>query len=195
MFRYLFLISSLLLLNIGFITNALAHESDEQIKSCPPDAILQMDSQFGYGTSARTTCLQKRTKVKTAIAWNSAQPNKSGVSQQAGMTKNVIKNYENIYGMSLNQNYKLVVVAYAAGGRWLLNDEAYNRTYNVNTGNPTRVLAEQLIAKGIPVYLCQNTMRANGWITDDLIPGTKMVPSGVPALLDFQAMGYKQVTP
>jgi intracellular sulfur oxidation DsrE/DsrF family protein len=168
----------------AFATNSFADEADKKIKPCPSDAILQMDSQFGYGTSDITTCLQKRTNVKNAIAWNSKQLNKSGVAQQARITKNLIMNYENTYDMKFKKDYKLLVVAYGAGGRWLLSDEAYNRTYNVNTGNPTRGLAEQLIAKGIPLLMCQNT-----------IPGTKMVPSGVPALLDFQALGYRQITP
>lgn len=198
MFRYLLLVSSFLSLIVGFTANAMAFDhgdTDDYLKPCPPEAVLQMDSQFGYGTSALTTCLQKRTNVKSAVAWNSAQTNKSGVAQQALVTTNLISNYENVYGMVLNKNYKVVVVAYSAGGRWLLSDEAYNRTFNVDTGNPTRAVVEQLIAKGIPVYMCQNTMRSSGWVTSDLIPGTQMVPAGVAALLDFQSLGYNQITP
>ena len=191
----LLIVFSFLSLLAGLTTSAFASEKNDELKVCPPDAILKMDSQFGYGTSNLTTCLQKRKHVKDAVAWNSAKTNKMGAAQQAHITYNITNNYENTYGMVLNKDYKLVVVAYAAGGRWLLSDEAYNRTFNVNTGNPTRALVEKLIAKGIPVYMCQNTMHANGWITSDLIPGTKMVPSGATALLDFQALGYHQITP
>lgn len=194
MFRF-FIFSSLISLSIFFSSSSVADEPHNRVKTCPPDAILQMDSQFGYGTSELTTCLQKRTEINNVIAWNSAQLNKSGVAQQARVTNNLINNYETMYDMALDEDYKLLVVAYGAGGRWLLSDEAYNRTYNVNTGNPTRALAEYFIAHGVTLYMCQNTMRSNGWITSDLIPGTKMVPSGVAALLDFQALGYHQITP
>lgn len=195
MFRSFLLFTTILSLLISFATSTFASDKKVHIKPCPAEAILQMDSQFGYGTSNVTTCQQKRTNVKNAITWNSKQLNKTGVAQQARVTSNLIKNYENTYGMVFKEDYKMLVVAYGAGGRWLLNDEAYNRTFNVNTGNPTRLLAEQLIAKGIPLFMCQNTMRSNGWISSDLIPGTKMVPAGVAALLDFQALGYHQIVP
>lgn len=194
MFRF-FLLFSFISLSIPFSISSVADEPHNRVNTCPSDAILQMDSQFGYGTSELTTCLQKRTDINNVIAWNSAQLNKSGVAQQARVTNNLIKNYETIYDMVLEEDFNLLVVAYGAGGRWLLSDESYNRTYSVNTGNPTRALAEQLIAHGVTIYMCQNTMRSNGWITSDLIPGTKMVPSGVAALLDFQALGYHQITP
>lgn len=194
MFR-IFLFVSFLSLSIAFASSSLADDSHNRITPCPPDAALQIDSQFGYGTSESTTCLQKRSEIKNVIAWNSTQLNKSGVAQQARVTNNLINNYETMYDMVLDKDFKLLVVAYGAGGRWVLSDEAYNRSYNVTTGNPTRALTEQLIAQGITIYMCQNTMRSNGWIPDDLIPGTKMVPSGVAALLDFQALGYHQITP
>ena len=95
----------------------------------------------------------------------------------------------------INNDFEIVAIGYAGGGRWLLSDEAYNRTYNVTTGNPTRTLTESLIARGVPVYMCQNTMRGNGWVTSDLTSGVLMVPSGAVALLDFQHNGYKYINP
>jgi intracellular sulfur oxidation DsrE/DsrF family protein len=61
--------------------------------------------------------------------------------------------------------------------------------------NKTEELINKLVAKGIPVYMCQNTMRANGWKTADLIPGVKEVPGGVTAAIDYSLRGWAVLTP
>jgi len=163
---------------------------------CPDQAIQSMDIQFGIGTSELTKCIQKRTGLKSVIAWNLASVNKrSGFAQQVQVTRNSVNNWENIYGMQINKDFEVVAIGYAGGGRWLLTDEAYNRTYNVTTGNPTSDLTASLIARGVTVYMCQNTMRGNSWVTSDLLPGVKMVPSGAVGIIDFINNGYKYINP
>lgn len=163
---------------------------------CPDQAITDMDVQFGIGTSSLTSCIQKRTGIKNVIAWNLASVNgRSGLAQQAQVTRNTTNNYENIYNMEINKDFKMVAIGYAGGGRWLLTDEAYNRTYGVTTGNPTRALTSSLVERGVSVYMCQNTMRGNKWVTSDLIPGVLMVPSGAVGIIDFQNTGYKYINP
>lgn len=194
-----------LIFMMAFITsNAYAGEIKESFDGavygkylpCPDQAIQDMDIQFGIGTSDLTKCIQKRTGLKSVIAWNLATVNgRTGFAQQAQVTRNTINNWTNMYDMEINKDFKIVVVGYAAGGRWLLSDEAYNRTFNVTTGNPTRALTETLIAGGVPVYMCQNTMRGSGWVTADLISGVLMVPSGASGILDFQHNGYKYLNP
>ncbi len=182
------------------LTNvSLASSSDDDKDKplpCPDQAIINMDKQFGHGTSLSTTCIQKRKKVKDVFAWNSAGINKKKkLGQQVHVTRNSVNNYESIYGMKINKDFEVIAIGYSGGGRWLLTDEAYNRTYNVTTGNPTGALTVSLVERGVKVYMCQNTMRGNGWVSSDLLPGVEMVPSGAVALLDFSHQGYKYINP
>lgn len=188
---------SVLLLTASFALSGYAYAGFQWITlPCPEAAQIQMDADFGGGTSSKTSCLQVRNNIKNVISWNSATTNKrSGFAQQAHVTRNMIQNYENMYAMKANTNYTLNIVAYGAGGRWLLNDEAYNRIFNVTTGNPSAAVIAMLLERNITVELCQNTMRGNGWVSSDLISGVAMVPGGVVAVADLQHRGYVSIIP
>ena len=178
------------------VAQASSKDDDDAPRPCPPQVIKNMDGQFGHGTSLLTTCTQKRSEVRDVFAWNSAAINKrKKLAQQVHVTRNSVNNYEKLYDMKINKDFEVIAIGYSGGGRWLLTDEAYNRTYGVSTGNPTAALTRSLIERGITVYMCQNTMRGNGWVTSDLLPGVKMVPSGAVAVLDFQHQGYKYILP
>ncbi len=190
----------LLLLAGSLINVAQASSRDDDDKDmllpCPPAVIESIDQQFGHGASLLTTCTQKRTEVKDVFAWNSAAINrKKKLAQQVHVTRNSVNNYEKLYAMKINRDFKVIAIGYSGGGRWLLTDEAYNRTYGVTTGNPTAALTQSLIERGVKVYMCQNTMRGNGWVSSDLLPGVKMVPSGAVAVLDFEHQGYRYIAP
>ena len=190
----------LLLLAGSLINVAQASSRDDDDKDtplpCPPAVIESINQQFGHGASLLTTCTQKRTEVKDVFAWNSAGINKKKkLAQQVHVTRNSVNNYEKLYAMKINRDFKVIAIGYSGGGRWLLTDEAYNRTYGVTTGNPTAALTQSLIERGVKVYMCQNTMRGNGWVSSDLLPGVKMVPSGAVAVLDFEHQGYRYIAP
>lgn len=164
--------------------------------TCPSQAVADMNAQFGASTSTLTTCLQNLNKIKVVIAWNDAVLNKrSGAGQQAHSTRQMIQNYTGMYNLEPSRHHDMLVVGYGAGGRWLLNDEAYNRVYGVTTGNPTRTAVEYLQTMNIRVFMCQNTMRGNGWVSQDLLPGVEMVPAGVVAVIDFASLGYLYAAP
>lgn len=164
--------------------------------TCPPNAQAAMDSQFGAGTSANTTCLSVRHNIKAAVNLSTTAVNaKTGISQTLTNVSNMVENYEDMYGLAVKKDYQIVTIAHGAGARYLLSDEAYNRTYTVATGNPSRAALEALMAKGVVVYMCQNTMRANTWMSADLIPGVKQVPAGVTALVDYGLRGWVVLTP
>lgn len=189
---YAKLLSAILIMGIG---TAWAGESTTS-STCPVAAQTTMDTAFGSGTSAITTCIKVRDNIKSAINLGTVALNsKSGISQTITNVNNMIQNYEGMYGLERNDDYRITVVAHGAGGRFLLTDEAYNRTYAVTTGNPSRAAMEALIAKGIPIYMCQNTMRANSWRTSDLIPGLKQTPAGVVSLIDYGMQGWVVLTP
>lgn len=163
---------------------------------CPDATKSDVEAEFGPGSSEATTCLQVRKGVKSVASWNSSAVNgRTGFGQQPQSTRNLTNNYDQMYGMVANQDYKVAVVAFSGGGRWALNDEAYNRTYGVTTGNPSADITTGLIEKGIPVYLCQNTMRGNNWSFSDVLPGVLMVPTGVGGVVDFQSQGYTYLVP
>lgn len=164
-------------------------------KNCPPPARAQMDKGFGAGTSAQTLCLQNRAGVKSVVNVSSVATNKTGVSQQIVNVENMVDNYDGMYGMDINADYEIVVVAYGEGGRWLLTDDAYNRTFAVTTGNPSRAMVEALRQKGVKFLMCQNTMRGSGWKSADIIPGVKQTPAGVTAIVDFAKSGYIPLAP
>lgn len=176
-------------------SSALANDKVNPRTECPSQAQAQIDASFGSGTSEATECLVKRNKIKTVVSWANASLNKSGVGQQVKNVQNLIENYEGMYDLEVNRHYQIVVVGYNAGARWLLTDEAYNKSFNVTTGNPSRRAVEAMIQKGIPLYMCQNTMKASGWVPGDLISGVDMVPAGVTAVVDYGLRGFVPLNP
>jgi intracellular sulfur oxidation DsrE/DsrF family protein len=192
--------SKLILLAIlGLAANVVLADSGHDYANtatCPANAQADMDAKFGAGTSAITQCLYKRQDIRVAInlSTNVLNP-KSGISQTLNNVNNMIANYEGMYGLTLGEGYRIAIVAHFAGGRFLLTDEAYNRSFNVTTGNPSRATIEALVAKGIPIFMCQNTMSGNNWATGDLISGVHEVPAGVTALADYGMRGWVTLTP
>lgn len=185
-----------LLVLLGNSAQAVEPTNIEEFFRCPPALSAQAELQFGPGTSLLTDCLHVQSGIKVVASWKTAALNKKfNASKEAISTRNIYRDYENNYGMQLGSDYKLVVIAYSAGGRWLLKDESYNRIYGATTGNPTRAIVEEMINKGIPVYMCQNVMRNNGIVTQDLLPGVRMVPAGITGVLDFQHRGYTYISP
>lgn len=162
---------------------------------CPTFTQSQIDNEFGPGTSNLTKCLEHRKNVKSVVNMSSAALNKAGSAQQLINVRNMVDNYRNMYGMAINDDFTIVIVGHGAGGRWLVSDAAYNKSFGVTTGNPNKALLEGLVADGVPVYMCQNTMRAFGWKTSDILPGVKEVPAGVTAVVDFAKSGYVALTP
>lgn len=95
---------------------------------CPPLAQSQMDNGFGAGTSSQTCVCKTARMSKPFINMSSAALNKSCASQQV---VNMVDNYNGMYGIQINDDFYLVVAGHGAGGRWLLTDAAYNRTFAV----------------------------------------------------------------
>lgn len=175
-----------------FATPALSHEESGK---CPEATQETMNIEFGPTTSEHTACIQARENIKVVTNWTRSLTNRSGASQQARSTLNLVENYQQMYGLQPRADYTAVVIGYGMGGRWLLSDTKYNQSFGTSTGNPTRATVESLINQGVDVYMCQNTMRSQNWVADDLIPGVKMVPSGVSAVVDYQMRGYRYLNP
>ncbi|MBI3561116.1 MAG: DsrE family protein [Gammaproteobacteria bacterium] len=190
--RYMFVSLVCVAATMGVNTYANAAGNDA---ACPPATIASIDAEFGSGTSNITTCIKYRENVRVVINASSADTNKAGVSQQLVNVNNLYHNYEDMYGMVLGKDYDIKVVGHGKGGKWLLTDAAYNAATGTTLGNPSGAMVRDLVAHGISVYLCQNTMRANGWKTTDVIEGVHEVPAGVAAVVDFAKQGYVLLTP
>jgi len=176
---------------------AFAHGDTTGDTTCPVSAQIAMDATFGAGTSAITSCIVHREHIRVAISMGSNTLNpKSGINQVLVNVVNMSNNYEQMYSLTVgDEGYRIAVVGHFQGGQSLLTDDAYNRLHNVTTGNPNRPTVEKLLAKGIQFIMCQNTMRANNWVTSDLIPGVTEAPAGVVALTDFGMQGWVLLTP
>ena len=177
-------------------TAPLADSSYKKLKNstCPEVVTTSADTLFGAGSSDLTHCIAKREDLKIVVAMNNSDLNpRNGRSQQTLNVNNIYNDYTNNYDMVVGKDFKAIIIGYGAGARWLLNDAAYTATYGV--ANPSDDMISALIAKGIKVYMCQNTMRGNGWVSSDLIPGVEMVPAGVTAVIDFQNRNYTYIAP
>lgn len=174
--------------------NAYADGDSSFYRTCPEAVTAAADAKYGAGSGELTECIRVRDDLKIVAAFNSNAVNSSnGHGQQVLNARNIYNDYTGNYGMSIGEDFKVVVVGYAAGARWLLNDAAHTATYGV--ANPSDSIVSDLIAKGIKFYMCQNTMAGQGWTKDDLIPGVKMVPAGVTAVIDFQNRNFSYINP
>ena len=138
-------------------------------------------------SSELTECIKVRDNVRALVAWNSDALNgATGSGQQVVNARNLMNDWEASYAMTVNENYNITVVAYGKGAGWVKNDPVNNSAYK---------MVNALLERGAKIYMCQNTMKSKKWIASDLIPGVRMVPSGVTALVDFQLQGMTYITP
>lgn len=169
----------------------LAHAGDRI--GCPDATKEAMDAEFGTTldgtpTSAITKCLAVRTGIKVAVNVSSDLVNgKNHILQQINNAKNMVKNYEDMYGITNGRRgYRMAVVMHGKAAKFGTVD---------NTTPETAATIEFLIKHGVHVYMCQNSMRANGFVTSDLLPGIEEVPAGVTAVTDFGMRGWVVLTP
>ena len=209
------------------ISHVLMADDDEQL--CPVDDYnqpyvmfngklvndpavldLSMDEEFGEGTQAITHCLRNRKKAKVLVAINGAHPsNKNGVTQtnQARFLSNIEymrENYEDVHGMKIGTDIKIVAVASSSGALLLTThhvtwkrpaetgDEPcpFPGTEGMTCNNPFRYLVERAQQIGVKFYVCQMASRVLGIKKQFKIEGVDYVPGGHIAVADFQMDGY-----
>lgn len=92
--------------------------------------------------------------------------------------------------MSADPDAKIVVVTHGKGIDFLLDGAT-----DAN-GNPYNIKAEELMAAGVDFRVCNNTLVGRKIDPKKVIPGAKIVPSGVAELAKLQAReGYVYVKP
>jgi len=106
-------------------------------------------------------------------------------SAVAGVAMNNVKNH-----LNADAGAKIIVVTHGKGIDFLLDGAADAK------GNPYNINVEELQAKGVEFRVCNNTLVSRKIDPKKVLPGAKIVPSGVAELAKVQAKeGYVYVKP
>ncbi|MBT9613864.1 MAG: DsrE family protein [Burkholderiales bacterium] len=134
---------------------------------------------LGLGGCASTgdTSAKSTDPIKTVYHIND--------STVAGVAMNNIKNH-----MSADPGGKITVVTHGKGIDFLLDGAADKN------GNPYNIAVEELMAKGVDFRVCNNTLVGRKIDPKTVLPGAKIVPSGVAELGKLQSgQGYVYIKP
>ncbi len=106
-------------------------------------------------------------------------------SAVAGVAMNNVKNH-----LNADKDAKVTIVTHGKGIDFLLDGAA-----DAN-GNPYNIKVEELMAAGVDFRVCNNTLVSRKIDAKKVMPGAKIVPSGVAELAKLQAReGYVYVKP
>ena len=106
-------------------------------------------------------------------------------SAVAGVAMNNVKNH-----LSADTDAKIVIVTHGKGIDFLLDGAADAK------GNPYNISVEELQAKGVEFRVCNNTLVSRKIDPKTVMPGAKIVPSGVAELGKLQSeQGYVYIKP
>ena len=91
--------------------------------------------------------------------------------------------------------WRVVAIFHGAAGYMLLNDEAYGRVRNWTKGNPYKDQIAALMAAGVEIEECAQTMRGNRWGNADLLPGAKVTTGANIRIVQLVQDGFVQIQP
>lgn len=90
---------------------------------------------------------------------------------------------------------RMVGIFHGAIGYMLLDDDAYNRVRGSSHGNPYKDQIAALMAGGVEIEECGETMLANHWRNADLLPGAKVDTGAIIRIVQLVQQGYVQIQP
>jgi intracellular sulfur oxidation DsrE/DsrF family protein len=93
-----------------------------------------------------------------------------------------------------NAKSDVVAVFHTNAGHVTLNDESYNASRNISTGNPYKEMIADLIKWGVRVELCGATAKAYGWGNADLLPSIKINLDAMARTIELVQQGFIKVT-
>lgn len=173
-------IAGLLILSLqGISTTAFAETSGSMANNTKPP--LQIVNQTG---------------LKVAIQVNYADTIPNGVGKQVLAAKNLYDQYTAL-GMKPGKDYEIVMVFRADGAQFLLTNEAYDQKVKQPhpKGNPNLAILDALSKGGVKMEECGVAMRLKGYSPHDLLPYSRIVTSGIGAMVDLEKSGYLSITP
>lgn len=83
----------------------------------------------------------------------------------------------------------VAVIAHSDGLRDFLNSTSYANESD-GASNPNEATIRQLMAKGVPVYICGQSAELLDIKRTDMIPGVKLALSAMTTSAEFQSQGY-----
>lgn len=92
--------------------------------------------------------------------------------------------------LNADPNAKIVFVTHSKGIDFLLDGAADKN------GNPYNIAVEEMMAKGVEFRVCNNTLVSRKIDAGKVLPGAKIVPSGVAEIAKLQAKeGFVYIKP
>lgn len=167
------------LLLTGFQHVAWAETNGVEAKNTKPP--LQIVNQTGI-------------KVVVQVNYSDTVPN--GISKQVMAVKNLYDQYTAL-GMKSGKDYEIVMVFRADGAQCLLTDEPYDLKVKQPhpKGNPNKAMIEDMHKGGVKMYECHVAMKMKGYKPEDIFSFSRIVVSGIGAVVDFEKSGYMEITP
>ena len=96
----------------------------------------------------------------------------------------VLSNIGNVQKFYGTDNVRIALIAYGPGVHAVLLKDS-----------TVRARITSLVAIGIDVFACDATLQSLHLGAAALIPGVRIIPNGIPALVEFQAAGWYYVHP
>jgi intracellular sulfur oxidation DsrE/DsrF family protein len=140
--------------------------------------------------------IEHRTGLRVVVQVNRDDTIPNGVGKQVLGTKNLYDQYVAL-GMKPGKDFEIAMVFRADGAQFLLTDDAYDQKVRQPhpKGNPNRAILDALRGGGVKFYECGTAMRMKGYVAADILPYSRIVATGIGAIVDFEKAGYLSVTP
>jgi intracellular sulfur oxidation DsrE/DsrF family protein len=179
----------------GFFAPALFGLMLVLLQGISPAAFAQASDSAAENTKP-TLQIVNQTGLKVLVQVNYADTMPNGVSKQVMAAKNLYDQYTAL-GMKSGKDYEIVMVFRADGAQFLLTDDAYDAKVKPPhpKGNPSKALLDALTQDGVKMYECGVAMRLKAYRPEDILPFSRIVVSGIGAMVDFEKSGYLSITP
>jgi intracellular sulfur oxidation DsrE/DsrF family protein len=92
-----------------------------------------------------------------------------------------------------NATGQVIVIFHGDAAYLILNDETYNATRRVTTGNPYKGLLNELMKQGVQLELCGATATGNHWGNANLLPGVKVNVNAMVRLTQLEQAGFTMI--
>lgn len=137
-----------------------------------------------------------QTAIRVVAQINYADTMPNGMSKQVMAVKNLYDQYTAL-GMKPGKDHEIVMVFRADGAQFLLTDEAYDLKVKKPhpKGNPNKAMLEAMHKGGVKMYECHVAMKLKGYKPENIFPFSRIVVSGIGAVIDFEKSGYMEITP
>jgi len=137
-----------------------------------------------------------QTGIKVVVQVNYSDTVPNGIGKQVMAVKNLYDQYSAL-GMKSGKDYEIIIVFRADGAQFLLTDEAYNLKVKQphSKGNPNKAMIEAMHRGGVKMYECHVAMKLKGYKPEDIFPFSRIVVSGIGAVVDSEKSGYMEITP